>query len=82
MPREVPCTAEVCKVMPSATLAPLLPMENPLIVIVNADNGPMDAPEIVIITAVADVGLNVASRPDTLLATILRLTPGTKKLEG
>jgi hypothetical protein len=82
MAREMPWPVEVCKVMPSVTLAPLLPMVNPLIVIVNADDGTMEAPEIVIITAVTDVGLHAASRPETLLAATLRLTSGTKNPEG
>ncbi len=70
--------------MPSATLAPLLPMVSPLIVIVNTDDGLMEAPEIVRTKAVMDVALQTAERPETLLApaTTLGVTDGEKKLEG
>ena len=54
--------------MPSATLAPLLPMVSPLIVIVNTDDGLTEAPEIVMTTAVMEVALHKAVRPVTLLA--------------
>ena len=54
--------------MPSAAFAPLLPIVSPLIVIVNADDEPMKAPEIVMTTAVMEVALHKAVRPVTLLA--------------
>lgn len=75
---------EVLTVMPSATLAPLLPMVKPLTVIVNTDDGLMEAPEIVKTTAVADVALHTAARPETLLAPAATVgaTDGAKKLEG
>ncbi len=53
--------------MPSALLAPLDPIVIPLIVIVNA-NALMEAPEVVMNTAVEKVALHVAARPETLLA--------------
>ncbi len=79
-----PVSVDVCMVMPSATSAPLLPMVNPLIVMVNKDDGLMEAPEIVTITVVTDVALHTAARPETLLApaAAVGVTFGTKKLEG
>jgi hypothetical protein len=75
---------EVCTVMPFSTLEPLLPIANPLIVIVNTEKGLMDAPEIVIIRAVCDVALHTDARPETLLApdATVGVTLGTKKLGG
>ena len=70
--------------MPSATLAPLLPMVNPLTVIVNTDGGLMEAPETVMTTAVIEVALHTAARPETLLppAATVGVTAETKKLAG
>ena len=70
--------------MPSATLAPLLPIVNPLIVIVNSDDGLMEAPEIVMTTVVMEVELHTAARPVTLLApaATVGVTDGVKKFEG
>ena len=70
--------------MPSATLAPLLPMVKPLIVMVNTDDGLMEAPEIVQTTAVEDVALHTAARPETLLApaATVGVMDGAKKLGG
>jgi hypothetical protein len=70
--------------MPSATLAPLLPMVSPLIVIENKDDGPMEAPEIVMTTAVMEVALHTAARPETLLAPAATVgeTGEAKKLAG
>lgn len=84
MPAEKSGSVEVCTVKPSATLAPLLPMVKPLIVIVNTDDGLMEAPDIVKTTAVTDVSLHTAARPETLLApaATVGVTDGTKKLEG
>ena len=65
---EDPRSVDVLTVMPSATLAPLLPMVKPLTVMVNMDDGLMEAPEIVQTTAVVDVALHTAARPETLLA--------------
>ncbi len=69
---------------PSATLAPLLPMVNPLIVIVNNDDELIEAPEMVMIMAVLLVALQTAVRPETLLApaATVGVTDGAKKLEG
>ena len=59
------------------------PIVKPLIVTVNADAG-MAAPDVVIVTAVAEVAPHVAVKPATLLAP--EATEGTteiaKKLEG
>jgi hypothetical protein len=84
MPTEGAGSVEVCTVIPSATLAPLLPMVRPLIVTVNKDDELMEAPEIVKITAATDVALHTAARPETLLApaAAIGVTFGTKKLEG
>ena len=84
MPTEEAESVEVCTVMPSATLAPLLPMVNPPIVIANTDDGLMEAPETVMITAVAEVTLHAAARPETLLApaATVGVTFETKKLAG
>ena len=73
---------EVCKVMPAETFAPLLPMVNPLIVIVNTDEGLMEAPEIVTVTVVAEVALLTAVRPATLLTNAVGVTDGAKNPEG
>ena len=69
--------------MPSAMLAPLGPIVIPLMVIVNAD-ALMEAPEIVITTAVEEVALHVAARPETLLApaATVGVMEGAKKFEG
>ena len=69
---------------PSATLAPLLPMASPLIVIVNNDDELIEAPEMVMIIAVLLVALQTAVRPETLLApaATVGMTDGAKKLEG
>ena len=71
-------------VMPSATLAPLFPIVNPLIVTVNTDRGLIEAPEIVMITQVMEVALHTAVKPETLLApaATVGMTNGAKKLEG
>jgi hypothetical protein len=71
-------------VMPSATLAPLLPIVNPLIVTVNTDRGLIEAPEIVMITQVMEVALHTAVKPETLLApaATVGMANGAKKLEG
>ncbi len=68
--------------MPSATLAPLLPMVKPLIVTVNTDTGLMEAPDIVKTTAVTDEALHAAARPETLLApaATVGVTDEVKKL--
>ena len=70
--------------MPSATLAPLLPMVKPLTVMVNTDDGLMEAPEIVNTTAVADVALHTAERSEMLLAPAATVVvmDGAKKLGG
>ena len=75
---------EVCKVMPAETFAPLLPMVNPLIVIVNTDEGLMEAPDTVMTMAVAEVTLHTAERPKTLLApaATVEVTGEAKKLGG
>ena len=82
IPVEKSGSVDVCTVMPSATLAPLLPMVKPLIVTVNWDDGSMDAPDIVKTTAVTDVALHTAARPETLLAPAATAgaTDGAKKL--
>ena len=69
--------------MPSAMLAPLDPIVIPIIVIVNAD-ALMEAPEIVMTTAVEEVALHVAARPETLLAPAdtVGVMEEAKKLEG
>jgi hypothetical protein len=71
-------------VMPSATLAPPLPIVNPLIVTVNTDGGLIEAPEIVMTTAVMEVALHTAVKPETLLASAatVGMTNGAKKLDG
>jgi hypothetical protein len=70
--------------MPSATLAPLLPTENPLMVMVNTEEAVTGAPVIVMITAVAEVALHTAARPETLLAPAptVGTTDEAKKLKG
>jgi hypothetical protein len=57
---------------------------NPLIVIVNADDEPMDAPNTVMIKEISDVALHSAERPETLLAPAATngMTDDAKKLEG
>jgi hypothetical protein len=83
-PTEGPASVDVFTVMPSATLAPLLPMVKPLMVMVNTDDKLMEAPEIVKTTAVADVASHTAARPATLLApaATVGVTDGAKKLGG
>jgi formaldehyde-activating enzyme involved in methanogenesis len=70
--------------MPSATFAPLLPIVNPLIVMVNADDGLIEAPDVVMTTAVIEVALHTAARPATLLApaATVGVMECEKKLEG
>ena len=84
IPKEEYGSVEVCTIMPSATLAPLLPIVNPLIVIVNSDDGLMEAPEIVMTTAVMEVALHTAARLVTLLApaATVGVTGEAKKLAG
>jgi hypothetical protein len=55
-------SVDVCTMMPSATLAPLLPIVNPLIVIRNDESELIEAPEIVTTTAFKEVGLQTAKR--------------------
>ncbi len=83
-PMEGVMSAVVLTVIPSATLAPLLPMVKPLTVMVNTAEGLMEAPEIVQTTAVVDVALHTAARPETLLApaATVGVTDGAKKLDG
>ena len=59
-------------------------MVKPPNVIVNVDALMIEAPEIVMLTAVADVFPHDAERPETLLApeATVGTTPGTKKKEG
>ena len=77
-------SVDVWTVMPSATLAPLLPMVKPLTVMVNTEDGLMEAPEIVMTTAVMEVALHTAARPATLLApaATVGVTGEAKKLAG
>ena len=84
MPVEGPVSVDVCTIMPSAICAPLLPIVNPLIVMVNADDGLIEAPDIVTTTAVSEVALHSAAKPTTLLApaATVGVTEGAKKLEG
>ncbi len=84
MPAEGSGSTEVCTVIPSATFAPLMPIVNPVIVIENAEEGLMEAPEIEMTTAVTDVALHIATRPETLLApaATVGVTVGAKKLDG
>jgi hypothetical protein len=84
MPTEGNVSVEVSMMMPSATLPPLLPMVKPLIVMLNTDDWMMEAPEMVTITAVTDVVLHVAARPETLLApaATVGVMFGLIKLEG
>jgi hypothetical protein len=80
-----PGSVDVCTVTPSsAKFAPLLPIVNPLIVMENADDGLMEAPEIVTIKAIAEVALHDAARLETLLApaATVGVTDMAKKLEG
>ena len=69
--------------MPSAMLAPLDPIVIPPIVIVNA-NALMEAPEVVMTTAVEEVALHVAARPETLLAPVatVGVMEEAKKFDG
>jgi hypothetical protein len=68
---------------PPDTLEPLDPIVNPLIVTVNAD-APIVAPDVVITTDVAVVGLHVTVSPATLLApdATLGVIDEAKKAEG
>jgi hypothetical protein len=70
--------------MLSATLAPLLPIVNPLIVIRNDDSELIEAPEIEMTTAVNEVALHAAERPETLLPpdATKGMMKGAKKFEG
>ena len=70
--------------MPAETFAPLLPMVNPLIVIVNTDEALMEAPDTVMTMSVAEVLLHTAERPKTLLApaAAVEVTGEAKKLGG
>ena len=81
---EGPTSVEVFTVMPSATLAPLLPMVKPLTVTVNTDDGLMEAPVMVMTKAVAEVAPHIAARPETLLApaATVGVTGEAKKLAG
>ena len=79
-----PSSVDVCTVMPSVTLAPLFPMVNPLIVILNDDSEVMEAPMIVMTTEVLEVALHAAESSGTLLAPAAAVGTiyGAKKLEG
>ena len=83
-PMDGSTSRDVCTVMPADTFAPLLPMVNPLIVIVNADDALMEAPDTVMTVVVSEVTLHTAERPKTLLATAatVEFTGEAKKLEG
>ena len=61
---------------------PLFPMVNPLTVIVNTDEGLMEAPEIVTVTVVMEVALLTAVRPVMLLTNAVGVTDGARKPEG
>ena len=65
-------------------LAAGAPIVKPPKVIVNVDALMIEAPEIVMLTAVADVAPHEAVRPETLLApeATVGMTPGTKNKEG
>ncbi len=84
IPMEGVVSVDVCTMTPSATLAPLLPIVNPLIVIRNDDRELIEAPEIVMTTAVAEVALHAAARPGTLLPpnATMGITKGAKNFEG
>ena len=84
IPKEEYGSVEVCTIMPSATLAPLLPIVNPLIVIVNTDEALMEAPDTVMTMAVTEVTLHTAERLKTLLApaATVEVTGEAKKLGG
>ncbi len=84
MPADGPSSVDVCTVIPFVTLAPLLPMVNPLIVILNDANVVMEAPKIVMTTEVLEVALHAAESPGTLLAPAAAVGTiyGAKKLEG
>ncbi len=84
IPVEGAASDDVCTMMPPATLAPLLPMVNPLIVIVNDDSELIEALDIVMTTAVIEVALHAAARPETLLppAATVGIINGAKKFEG
>ncbi len=75
-------SADVCALIPTAFTVGN-PMENPLIVTVNADV-PIVAPDVVITTDVAVVAPHVAVSPATLLApdATVGVTDGAKKPEG
>jgi len=68
---------------PTEPAIALLPIVKPLMVMVNADTL-MAAPEIVIITAVEEVALQIAVKFGTLLepAAAVGVTAEAKKLEG
>jgi hypothetical protein len=76
--------ADVLIAMPLVTFAPLLPIVNPLIVIVHAEDEAMDEPAIVMTKAVAEVMPHVAVRLSTLLApaATVGVLEDAKKLEG
>ena len=65
-----------------ATLEQLFPMVNQLTVIVNTDEGLMEAPEIVTVTVVIEVALLTAVRPVMLLTNAVGVTDGARKPEG
>ncbi len=84
MPAERPSSVDVCTVMPSITLAPLFPIVNPLIVILNDESELMEAPDIVMTTEVLEVALHAAESSGTLLAPAATAGTmnGAKKVEG
>ena len=82
MPIEGLVSVDVRTVMLLARLEPLFPMVNPLTVIVNTDEGPMEAPEIVTVTLVMEVALLTAVRPVILLTSAVGVTDGARKPEG
>ena len=75
-------STDVCTLIPTAFTVGN-PIENPLIVIVNADE-PIVAPDVVITTDVAVVAPHVAVSPATLLApdATVGVTDGAKKPDG
>jgi hypothetical protein len=83
-PMDGSTSRDVRTVMPAETFAPLLPMVNPLIVIVNTDEGLMEAPDTVMTMAVTEVTLHTAERPKTLLApaATVEVMGEAKKLGG
>ncbi len=84
IPVEGVVSVDVCTMMPSATLAPLLPIVNPLIVIRKDDSELIEAPKIVMTTEVMEVALHAAERPETLLppADTVGMMKWAKKFEG